>query len=41
MGSLLVRLHLTLATLKGQCQGQSDFEDLYVVTEASEAICHY
>ena len=30
-GGLLVRLHLNLSTLKGQWQGHSDFEGLYVV----------
>ena len=31
MGSPLVRLHLTLVTLKVQCQGHLDFEGLYLV----------
>ena len=33
MGSPLVQLHLTLVILKGQCQGHSDFEVLYLVKE--------
>ena len=35
MRSLLARLHLNLVTLKGQCQGHSDFEGLYLVKEPS------
>ena len=35
MGSPLVRLYLTLVTLKGQCQGHSDLEGLYLVKELS------
>ena len=34
MGSPLVRLHLTLVTLKGQCQGRSDFKGFYLVKES-------
>ncbi len=37
MGGPLMRLHLTLVTLKGHCQGHSDFEGLYLVKELSEA----
>ncbi len=39
IGSPLVRLHLNLETLKGQCQGHSDFEGLYLVKKLSYAIC--
>ena len=31
VGSPMVRLHITLVTLKGQSQGHSDFEALYPV----------
>ncbi len=30
----MLPLHLTLMTLKGQCQGNSDFEGLYLVKRA-------
>ncbi len=35
VGSLLMQLHLTSVTLKGQCQGHSDFESLYLVKALS------
>ncbi len=35
MGSSLMRLHLTSVTLKGWCQGHSDFESLYLVKKLS------
>ena len=35
MGNPLVWLHLTSVTLKGQCQGHSDLENLYLVKEQS------
>ncbi len=35
MGSPLVRLRLTLVTLKAIYQGHTDFEGLYVVMEPS------
>ena len=38
MWSPLVWLHLTSVTLKGQYQGHSDFESLYLVKEPSSAI---
>ncbi len=34
-------VHLTLVTLKGQCQRHSDFEGLYLVNEPSSAMCYY
>ncbi len=34
-GSPLMRLHLTLVTLKDQSQGHSDFEGLYLIKELS------
>ncbi len=40
MGTPLMQLHLTLVTLKGRCQGHSDFESLYFVKEPSYAICY-
>ena len=33
-------IHLTSATLKGQCQGRSDFEGLYLIEEPSWAMCY-
>ncbi len=33
--SQLMRLHLITVTLKGQYQGHSDFESLYLVQELS------
>ncbi len=33
MGSPLVQLHLTLVTLKGQVQGHSDYEGLYLLNQ--------
>ncbi len=33
MGSPFVRLHLTIVTFKGQCQGHSDSEGLCCVKE--------
>ncbi len=41
MGSPLMQLHLTSVTSKGQGQGHSDVESLYIVTELSWAICYY
>ncbi len=35
VGSPLVQLHLTLVTFKGQCQGHSDVEGLYLVKDPS------
>ncbi len=35
IGMQLVQLHLTLVTLKGQCQGYSDVEGLYLVKDPS------
>ncbi len=35
MDSPLVQLHLTFVNLKCHCQGQSDFEGLYLVKERS------
>ncbi len=35
MVSPLVRLHLTLVARKGQCQGHSYFEGLYLTKELS------
>ncbi len=39
MSSPLVQLHLTLLSLKGQCQTHSDFEGLYLVMEPSIYHC--
>ena len=33
--SPLVQLHLTLVSLKGQCQGRLHFESLYLAKEQS------
>ena len=41
MGSPVVRLLLTLVTLKGQCQSHSDFEGLNLVWEQRTVICYY
>ncbi len=38
MSSLLVRLQLTLVTLKGQCQGHADFEGLHHLMEPSYTV---
>ncbi len=39
--SIDVRLHVTWVTLKGQSQGQSYFEALYLVKEQSLIMCYY
>ena len=39
--SLLVGLHLTLVTLKGECQGHPDFKGLYLIKELTWAIFYY
>ncbi len=36
-----MQLHLTLVTLKIQCQGHSDFEGFYLLNEQSYAMCYY
>ncbi len=35
MGSPMARLHLPLVTLKGYCEGHTDFKDLYLINELS------
>ncbi len=35
-----MQLHLTPVTLRGQYQGHSDLESLYLVKELKKAICY-
>ncbi len=40
VGCPLVRLHLIIVTLKGQHQGHSDFEGLYLAKKQSWIMCY-